>query len=284
MPMIELADGAKIAYDVTGHGPPLVFLHCWTGDRTFYFLQVMHFSDRYRCITLDFPGHGDSPAQGDYSVERFGEITIELLEELGVDEAVFAGHSLGGMVALHLALDYPEMVKGLILLDTTSHLSAFFFQKWFAVTAVLLGAVGYGLRNNGWTRTKGFVAAVAACHPLTGPGPRFISARECSRVQNYAMVKTLNSVRNFNATDRLPEIDVPALIVVGEADLLADIRHARRMHKGIKDSILKLVRGAGHMALFERPEVVNEAMDEFLSDVYPPAKKRRAVSKKKVPA
>lgn len=83
------------------------------------------------------------------------------------------------------------------------------------------------------------------------------------------MTKTLNRARNFNVTQRLGEITAPALIVVGNADLLADIRHANRMAKGLPNSMLLVVRGAGHMALFEKPEIVNRAIDDFLGRIYP---------------
>ena len=278
MPVANI-EGARIAYDVTGEGPALVFLHCWTGNKRFYFNQVEKFSRDYKCICLDFPGHGDSGEieSKDYSVECFTELTIALLNKLGIKKAVFVGHSLGGMVCLHLGLHYPDMVEGLILIDTTSHLSGFIFQRIGALAAVMLGFLGATVWNTGFRGTKAVIAGAAATHPLAGPGSRIITARECSKVSNYSMTKTLNRARNFNVTQRLGEISAPALIVVGNADLLADIRHANRMAKGLPNSMLLVVRGAGHMALFEKPEIVNRAMDDFLQRVYTPAK---AVAKK----
>jgi 3-oxoadipate enol-lactonase len=268
-------DGTSIAYEVKGEGPPMVFLHCWTGNKRFYFNQVEKFSRDYRCVCVDFPGHGESgELEGtDYSVERLAEMTRVLLGRLGIERAVFVGHSLGGMVCLYLGLHYPDAVAGLVLLDTTSHLSGFFFQRLGAVAAVALGAVGAVLWNTGFKLTKAVVAGTAATHPLAGPDPRMLSARECSRVSNKAMTLTLNKARNFNVTPRLGEISAPALIVVGNADLLADVRHANRMAKGLPNSIMLVVRGAGHMTLFEKPEIVNEAMADFLARSWPPAKK-----------
>lgn len=274
-------DGTSIAYEVKGQGPPLVFLHCWTGNKRFYFNQVEKFSSDYRCVCVDFPGHGESgELEGtDYSVERFAEMTRVLLGRLGIERAVFVGHSLGGMVCLYLGLHYPDEVAGLVLLDTTSHLSGFFFQRLGALAAVALGTVGAALWNTGFKLTKAMVAGTAATHPLAGPDPRLLSARECSKGSNRAMTLTLNQARNFNVTPRLGEISAPALIVVGNADLLADVRHANRMAKGLPNSILLVVRGAGHMTLFEKPEIVNEAMADFLARSWPPAKKKAAKKK-----
>jgi 3-oxoadipate enol-lactonase len=289
MPVASI-EGARIAYDVTGEGPALVFLHSWTGNKRFYFKQVEKFSPDYKCICLDFPGHGDSSEiEGkDYSVECFAGLTIALLKKLGVKKAVFVGHSLGGMVCLYLGLHHPDMVEGLVLIDTTSHLSGFIFQRVGALAAVMLGWVGATLWNTEFRGTKAIVAGAAATHPLASPGNRLITARECSKVSNNSMTRTLNRARNFNVTRRLGEIMAPALIVVGNADLLADIRHANRMARGLPNSMLLVVRGAGHMALFEKPEMVNRAMEDFLQRVYPPvkaaAKKPKAKAKKKAAA
>lgn len=281
MPVSNI-QGTSIAYEVTGEGPPLVFLHCWTGAKEFYFNQVAEFSKSYKCLCLDFPGHGSSGEveNKDYSVECFGEMTVELLKELGIKKAVFAGHSLGGMVALYLGLHYPDMVEGLILLDTTSHLSGFIFQRLGAFAAVVLGSIGAVIWNTGFKTTKAVVAGTAATHPLAGPFPRVFSAKVCSSGSNYPMTKTLNKARNFNVTPRLGEIRAPALIVVGNADLLADVRHANTLSRGLPNSVMLTVRGAGHMALFEKPEIVNQAINDFLDRVYPPKPPKKKTAKK----
>lgn len=265
MPVANI-EGTSISYEVAGQGPPLVLLHCWTGSKEFYFNQVAEFSKRCTCVSLDFPGHGQSgdSGDGDYSVERFGEITVALLEELGISRAVFAGHSLGGMVALYLGLHYPDAVAGLVLLDTTSHLSGFLFQRLGALGAVALGSVGALVWNTGFKTAKALVAGAAATHPLAGPAPRILTAKVCSSGSNRPMVRTLDRARRFDVTSRLGEITAPTLIIVGTGDLLADVRHARRMARGLPNSTMLTVRGAGHMALFEKPEVVNRAISDFL--------------------
>lgn len=265
-------NGVRIAYDVTGEGRPLVFLHCWTGNRTFYFEQVARFSQEYSCVSIDFPGHGESGRTDDYSVESFGELTAGLMEKLKIESAVLVGHSLGGMVGLYLALEHPGIVEGLVLLDTTAHLCSSFIQRVESAAAAALGR--FGSRP-----AKGLVAGIAATHPLAGPRARFITARECRKVSNHVMVRTLESLSRFDVSERLGEIMQPALIIVGAADMLADVRHAKRMARGLPNSTMKVVRGAGHMALFEKPGVVNDAIGVFLDRVYPVSRGRRDASR-----
>lgn len=256
-------DGIRICYEDEGEGPPLFFLHCWTGNKAFFFEQVRRFSNDYRCIAVDFPGHGESDECDEYSVESFAEIIVGLMKKLNLKEAVFVGHSLGGMVCMQLALDYPRLVKGIILVDTTSYLSGYLFQRVVASVAVPLSRLGT-------KPAKAFVAGVAATYPLAGIRARIITGRECCKVSNRVTGKSLDSFRKFNVTGRLGEIKVPALIVVGTADILADVRHAKTMARGMPNSTMKTVHGAGHMALFEKPEVVNDAIEGFLERVYPP--------------
>ena len=255
-------EGVEIAYQVDGEGPPLVFMHCWTGNRSFYFEQVARFCSAYRCISFDFPGHGESGEGDQYSIERFGEITEGLMEVLGVEGAVFAGHSLGGMVGLYLALEHPDLVRGLILLDTSSELSGFLLQRVIIGVTVPLGRFAV-------KPVKAAVAGLVATHPMSSLQAKIISGRECSRTENGVLVKVLDSLGKFNVADRLGEITQPALIIAGKADALADVRHSRVMAMGIPDSTLEVIKGAGHMALFEKPEPVNRAIQDFLNRVYP---------------
>ena len=189
-------NGVRLAYDVTGEGRPLVFLHCWTGNRTFYFEQVARFSQEYACISLDFPGHGESGRTDDYSVESFGGLTAGLMEKLEIESAVLVGHSLGGMVGLYLALENPALVDGLVLLDTTAHLCSSCVQRVESAAAATLGRFGS-------RAAKGLVAGIAATHPLAGPRARFITARECRKVSNHVMVRTMESLRRFDVSERL---------------------------------------------------------------------------------
>ncbi len=268
MPFTDI-DGVEIAYETRGEGPPVVFLHCWMGNRSLYFEQVARFSRDYRCISMDFPGHGESGPSEDYSVEYFGEVVAGLMRELGVERAVFVGHSMGGMVSLYLALEHPELVEGLVLLDTTSYLSGFLLQRWIATAVVLLGSVGCRISDQGFKAVKALAAAFGATALFCRPEAKVITGRECYRVDNYVMVKTIDSFRRFDVTGRLGEIDAPTLVVVGAADMLADLRHARRMTNGITGSQMVVIGHAGHMALIEKPDEVNSAMAAFLERIRP---------------
>lgn len=261
MPKIKIR-GVKVYYEKKGVGEPLVFLHCWTGNHSFWKDQVRVFSKEYKCIAVDFPGHGRSEEIEEYTPEEFSKYIYTLLSKLRIKEATLVGHSLGGMTALKLALEHPQIVKALILIDTSAKLTRYIFQNVSSFGGVIFGHFLPPLIKKG-------VIDVSAIHPLTSLKIREQIKDEVIKVPNRIVVKVLSGIRAFDVLSRLEEIDKPTLIMVGDLDIFTDLRHAWTLHKGIKSSSLKIIKGAGHMSILEQPEQVNKAMREFMDAGYP---------------
>ena len=101
-------DGVKLAYETVGSGdPPIVFVHGWACDRSYFAPQIEHFSRRHAVAMVDLRGHGESecpdPAAGTYDVASFSDDVLSVAREAGFDRPVVVGHSLGGVVALACA-------------------------------------------------------------------------------------------------------------------------------------------------------------------------------------
>ena len=109
---------SDLAYDTAGQDePPLLFLHGWCGDRSFFGPQFEYFSANHRVVSVDLPGHGQSPAPSEYAVEAFATDVAALARRLGVRQVVAFGHSLGAMVALALSQQAPELVSAVVMVD-----------------------------------------------------------------------------------------------------------------------------------------------------------------------
>ncbi len=109
---------SDLAYDTAGQDePPLLFLHGWCGDRSFFGPQFEYFSATHRVVSVDLPGHGQSPAPSEYAVEAFATDVAALARRLGVRRVVAFGHSLGAMVALALSQQAPELVSAVVMVD-----------------------------------------------------------------------------------------------------------------------------------------------------------------------
>jgi len=108
-----------ISSSVRGSGPTIIFVHGWTCDETAWDDQVSHFSQEYRVVTLDLPGHGMSaqPDKADFSMDLFAAAVEAVRAEIGAGKVVLVGHSMGGAVIRQYAVNYPENVAGLVAVD-----------------------------------------------------------------------------------------------------------------------------------------------------------------------
>ncbi len=111
----------SISYSVQGQGTAVVLLHGFLENRLMWDFYVLHLSKKYRIITIDLLGHGESESRGYvHSMEENADVVHAVLSELRIRKCVIGGHSMGGYVALSFAELYPDNVKGLMLINSTS--------------------------------------------------------------------------------------------------------------------------------------------------------------------
>src|SRR5262249_6756735 len=123
MPQVEV-DGLKLSYrDTAGDGPTAVFVHGYTGNVRNWALNVRALREKYRCVSLDLPGHGESDRPGDhavYGLEAVAERVAGAIRALGLQKVTLVGHSMGGMVSEYVALNHGELLRALVLVDTAA--------------------------------------------------------------------------------------------------------------------------------------------------------------------
>jgi pimeloyl-ACP methyl ester carboxylesterase len=112
-------DGVKLFYEEAGAGdPPMVFVHGWTCNHSYFAPQFDHFKARHRVVAVDLRGHGasDQPEHG-YTMAGFADDVAWMCVELGVDRPVVIGHSMGGVIALELAVRHPDLAGAVVMVD-----------------------------------------------------------------------------------------------------------------------------------------------------------------------
>ncbi len=264
MPTAEV-NGVRLYYESTGQGPAVLFLHGYTGSGDDWRYQAPAVSRTHRAITLDYRGHRNSQApqtEEDYSIEIFSEDVRSLLECLDVTACCLVGHSMGGFTALQFALDHPEMVKGLVLVDTSS--GEFETVPGFAELRAKLDELA---------RTEGMEAAFeyeASHNPVRverfRKHPEFheVTRRKMMQTSVDGYIYTARSFRKWKpVTGRLGEITAPTLIFWGDEDS-AFLKPSRTLESGIRGSQLITVNGAGHNPHEEAPGIFNKALLPFL--------------------
>src|SRR4030095_2291871 len=117
---VKSPDSVRIAYEVHGDGmPALIFVHGWSCDRSYWKNQVGSFSKKFKVVTIDLGGHGESGLERkSWTMEAFGADVATVVKKLGIKRAILIGHSMGGDVIAEAARQLPGTVVGLIMVDT----------------------------------------------------------------------------------------------------------------------------------------------------------------------
>ncbi|WP_028934320.1 alpha/beta fold hydrolase [Pseudonocardia spinosispora] len=248
-------DGARIAYQTSGEGAPLLLLagqanshHWWNGVRA-------DFAPYRTTITLDYRGTGDSDAPDEhYSTRGFARDTIEVLDELGIDRADVYGTSMGGRVAQWVAADHPRRVRSLVL-GCTSPGGTHGLERDAEVRAKLADPAV----SRQFLLELMYSPAWLADHP--GPywtlGDPHMSAR--SRKLHF------RASAEHDAWDALPRIAAPTLILHGDADRFNPSANAPLLASRIPRCRVELIPGARHAYFEERRDVASPSVVNFLA-------------------
>jgi len=249
------AETARLHYLVAAparaNGPGLLLIHGTGGNAASWHYQLDGLREVARPFTVDLPGHGLSSRIGSPSVRAYAEAIAETIPHLHPGRFFVAGHSLGGAVALELALRYPERVRGLVLLSTGAHFPALAATPDLFLLPIAAAPgkfrdlfLGEGVSAEALALAR---AAVAGCPP------------EVIRAD-------VGAAKGFDARAALPSLRCPVLILCGTEDHITPPRYATWLKEGLPDARVILIPGAGHMLPLERPEQVNAAIAEFLRE------------------
>lgn len=267
MPDITV-NGAKLYYEDSGKGKPIVFLHGYVGDIEDFRAQITALSPKYRCLALDQRGRGKgvAPKKSEaYSYELFVDDVYKWLKQTKVEKFVLDGHSLGGMVAQGFTLTHPEMVEALILTDTSSgsvpvspeEIKAREKLAELALTQGTVAAFNYDLANNPATKAR------YQKHPETLE--RMREKTRTTSPEGYVYVRRASSNRP-SFTERLSEIKCPTIIFCGTDDT-GFVEPSKVMASKIAGSELVWIQNAGHGVMYEKPAPYNDALLKFLNKI-----------------
>lgn len=268
MPKLQV-NGANLHYEITGDGPEtVVFAHglLWSGQM--FAAQVEALQERYRCITFDFRGQGQSEVTAvGYDLDSLTEDAWGVIKLLNAAPCHFVGLSMGGFVGMRLAIRYPELLKSLILLETSADPEP--------------------AENVGQYKMLNFVARWFGIRPVAGRimpimfGQTFLHdpARAVERelwkqrlIENDRIGITravMGVVEREGVYEQLPRITAPTLIIVGDEDVATVPEKSRRIQAQIAGSKLVMIPKAGHSSSIEEKTAVNQAILTFLNELEP---------------
>ncbi len=222
--------------------------------------QVAYFNSKYRVITYDHRGQGQSQVtETGYDMDNLYEDTVQLIEQLNLGPVHFAGLSMGGFIGIRLAARRPDLIKSLTLMETSAQAEPNKLKYRFLTTIVKLFGIG------------------AVVNPVMNImfGDTFLQddARQAEKrafaneLKNNkkTITRAVNGVINRRSVETdLPDIKCATLIMVGTQDKATTPEKAEFIHMSIPQSKLVYIKNAGHTASIEEPEQVNAALEDFL--------------------
>jgi pimeloyl-ACP methyl ester carboxylesterase len=266
MPKIR-ANGIDLHYESRGTGEPLLLIAGFACDHLIW-SQVDHsLASKYRVITFDNRGVGQSSApDSPCSIRQMAEDAAALLDGIGTSPVHVAGHSMGGQIAMELALSHPEMVRSLLLLSSSARCD----ERGKSLIATL-GELPRLVdpRTSArlimpWLYTNAFFSQPGAADLLV---QWFLECPFPPTPQGtYHQSRAISA---YDASGRLGAIRCPTLVLVGDEDILLPPAFSEQLAQGIASAELVVLKGTGHGLLIESPKEVARAMLDFLAKTLP---------------
>jgi pimeloyl-ACP methyl ester carboxylesterase len=249
----------KIACWVNGNGfdeqaQSLFFIHGSGGDHSLWSFQYAHLNKDFNIVAVDLPGHGNSEGKGEDDIDEYSRWIKKLLDVLELQNIIIVGHSLGAAIALTFAADFGSMIKGIVAvgggLKMPVNPAIFELLKKEPETAFDLMCKFSLAKEN---RQK-----------LAEPLKKSMAAGNIDALYN-----DLVACDKMDLTDKVKKNNLPSLVICGEEDKMTPPQLSRDIAADINGSKTCFIKGAGHMAMMEKPDDFNEALISFAQSIPP---------------
>lgn len=250
-----------VHYEAYGRGTPVILLHGWLGSWGCWLGTMEALASRHRTYALDFWGFGESDKRREsYNIPDFVALVDQFMERLGIQSAPVIGHSMGGTVALSLALDRPERVKKVAVVGSPidgRSLNLFLKLAGYPWIAFLVWN-SPGLLRLGIRLLAPWIAASWSewYSMLMG---------DLSRMTLESFLWSISSLRDTDLSPRLHTLRMPALGVYGRGDKIVDPRQAELFDQ-IEGARVEMMQGARHFPMLDEPEAFYSTALSFLAD------------------
>jgi 3-oxoadipate enol-lactonase len=257
-------NGVTLYY--TLEGPPgapwLVFSNSLATDHTMWDDEAAHLARRFRLLRFDTRGHGRSGASpAPYALGELAADLTSLMDQVGVTRPIVIGLSLGGMMAMDLALSRPEKLRGIVVCAARGDVPPGFAEMWqeriaIARTQGMAALIGSTLER--W-----FTADVLAAQaPYLASVAAMITA---TSVEGYA--GCAQALLGLDYVRRLAGVKLPALFIAGANDIAAPAAHMRMMSGLVAGARFVELAPAGHLVNLQQPAAFRAALEDFLAAV-----------------
>lgn len=236
--------------------PNICFIHGAGFDHSVWVMPARYFARHgYNVVALDLPGHGRSAGPGLNTIADMADWVLELLDTANIQQSVLVGHSMGTLIAMNIAANHPQRVGRMALLGTSSPMP---------VGAPLLAAAADNDpaaidMANTWSHA---VSGELDASAMPGTHNRVVGERWLERMQQGVYFADLTACNEF-AIDPA-QVAAPTLVIAGTADRMTPPAAGRLVAQSVQSGTLRLLPGCGHAMLAEQPNLVLDALAEFV--------------------
>ncbi|MDA0987895.1 MAG: alpha/beta fold hydrolase [Chloroflexi bacterium] len=264
-------DGIRTHYVAAGWGPPLLLLHGLISNLIAWAPNIEPLSQKYTVYALDFPGRGDSDKPDiDYGVPAGAQFIRRFMDALGIERASLAGCSMGGMIALRTALDFPDRVEKLVLVDA----AGLGREVTWLVRVMSLPLVGEIMESPSLRGTRASLKNIFYDHGLIQDGflqeiyrtRRLPGAKQAALKMVRGAVGLRGVHKKWIMTENLKHLNIPVLIVWGAQDRIIPVHHAYNAARDAPRVKLCVFDQCGHWPQMEKSAEFNQLVLDFLDE------------------
>jgi 3-oxoadipate enol-lactonase len=258
--MNEVAvDGANLAYTDAGTGSPILLVHGFPLDSRVWAAVAGQLAGRYRVICVDLPGFGQSQMGKAFTIESLADTLAKFIDQLKLGKVLLAGLSMGGYVGKAFADKHEGKLAGLALVDTKAAADNDEQKKGRERMIALV-------KSSGSKAIADDMLGKMTGEETIRTQPAVV--RELRAIMEACPPKTIETALaamrdRKDYTDLLPRLQIPVAIIVGEGDVITPPALAEKMAASVPGSFLRKIPAAGHMAPFEQPAAVADALRTF---------------------
>ena len=229
---------ATIAYQVAGDGPPLVLVHGLSGSSRWWRRNIGALTPHWRVYVVDLIGFGASRTRHPFVLAEAAGYLAQWLDQLELPRASLVGHSMGGLIAAELAADAPARVDRLVLVDPAA----------LPLSPRLM------------------IHALSLLRELRTLSPSFLPVllADTLRAGPFTMWRAITALMLADLRPKLAQICAPTLVIWGERDALVPLAFAQQLAEHLRYEQLVVIKGAGHVPMWDRPQEFNRVLIEFL--------------------